>query len=238
MGVVRLRCSMATFFCGRQLALSVGFLCVFFLLAYGQGPSEPTNCTQEAAFMCYDMYRLEFKGARALAGKGIYQKELDDKCRRIKEKLPCHKEIALCPEMSRSNMTLQESGYQAVRDIICDTEALKDSYVAGSCEDEKKLIDCLVEWGFQHHDDDPPRDENVRLCRRLRGSLDCYDETFVASSCPVSLESAKPAFVRTQEALLQLLGCEEPNASARLSSAPQGLLLAMAALAFVRRNVS
>ncbi|XP_037582560.1 uncharacterized protein LOC119466140 [Dermacentor silvarum] len=229
---------MAAFFCGRELALRAGFLSVFCFLAFGQGMSKPGDCTPDAVFKCYDMYRLELKGAQALADEGTYQEELNKKCSLIKDKLPCHKEIASCPEMSRSNFSSHERGYQAVRDIICDTKALKDSYVAGSCEDGQKLIDCLVEWTFRHYDDDPPSDENVRLCRRLRGSLACYEETFIASSCPVPLQSAKPAYARTQEALVKLVGCEEPNGSMQLSSDPQGLLLAMVAIAFVRWTTS
>lgn len=225
---------MAVFSCAREHALRVGILCATFFLGYGQAVSEPRNCTPEAAFLCYDMYRLELKGAQALADEGTYQEALDQKCRRIKDKLPCHKEFALCPETTRSRFTVQERGYQAVRDIICDTQALKDSYVAGRCQDPTKLIDCLVEWTFRNFDDDPPRDENTRLCRRLQGSSACYQETFVASSCPVSLESAKPAFTRTQKALVELVGCGEPNGSTPLSSAPQGLLLAMLALSIVR----
>ncbi|KAH7975866.1 hypothetical protein HPB52_006369 [Rhipicephalus sanguineus] len=164
------------------------------------------------------MYRLELKGAQALADEGTYQEAIDQKCRRIKDKLPCHKEFALCPETTRSKFTVQEM----------------DSYVAGRCQDATKLIDCLVEWTFRNFDDDPPRDENTRLCRRLQGSSACYQETFVASSCPMPLESAKPAFTTTQKALVELVGCGEPNGSTPLSSTPQGLLLAMLALSIVR----
>lgn len=227
---------MAVFFCVRGIGLNVCILCVTFFLAYGQGTPETRNCTREAAFHCYDMYRLEFKGAQALADEGKYQAALEEKCRRIKDKLPCHKELALCPNASK--FSLQERGYRSLSDIICDTQELKDSYVASSCQDSPKLIDCLVEWSFSHYDDDPPKDENARLCRRIRGTQACYQETFVAETCPVPLESAKPVFTRTHEALADLIGCEEPNGSTTLSSASRGLLFAMLALAVVRWTVS
>nr|XP_037271065.1 uncharacterized protein LOC119163213 [Rhipicephalus microplus] len=225
---------MAMFFSARECALRVAILCATLFLAYGQAASEPRNCTPEAAFLCYDAYRLELKGAQALADEGNYQEALDQKCKRIKDKLPCHKELALCPETTRSNFTVQERGYQAVSDIICDAQALKDSYVAGRCQDPTNLIDCLVEWTFRTFEDDPPRDDNTRLCRRLQGSSACYQETFVASSCPVTLELAEPAFTRTQKALVELVGCHEPNRSTPLSSTPQGLLLGMLVLSVVR----
>ncbi|KAL3226511.1 hypothetical protein MRX96_004400 [Rhipicephalus microplus] len=41
-----------------------------FFLAYGQASSEPRNCTPEAAFLCYDAYRLELKGGSGLGRRG------------------------------------------------------------------------------------------------------------------------------------------------------------------------
>lgn len=227
---------MAPLFSVRELTLVVGFLSTAFLAAFGQDVSKPDACTPESAFECYDQYRLDFKGTQALAVGGDYQDAIDRKCSVIKEKLPCHKQLSLCPVTKMADFSRQEQGYQALSDIICnDTQALKDSYNASLCQNVDKLIECLVERNFRLHEDDPPRNENARLCRRLQGSLGCYDETF-NSSCPVPLESAKLAFAKTQEALILLAGCVEPNGSAHL--APQRLLLGIVVLVLARWTTS
>ncbi|KAK8761083.1 hypothetical protein V5799_027648 [Amblyomma americanum] len=230
--------SMALFLNVRELTLLVGYLSTALLLAFGQDVPEPDACTPESAFECYDQYRLDFKGAQALAVEGKYQDAIYGKCSVVKDKLPCHKQISLCPESKAADFRRQEQGYQALSDIICnDTQALNDSYAAGLCQDVDKLIECLVERNFRLHEDDPPRNENMRLCRRLQGSLGCYEETF-NSSCPVPLESAKPAFAKTQEAFILLAGCDEPNGSAHLSATLQGLPVALIALAVARWTAS
>ncbi|KAK8761086.1 hypothetical protein V5799_027651 [Amblyomma americanum] len=63
-------------------------------------------------------------------------------CSEITEKIHCHQRVALCPEELRRNFRSQERGYEALRDLFCDKDAIRDYYTARSCQDPEKFFPC------------------------------------------------------------------------------------------------
>ncbi|KAL1482500.1 hypothetical protein MTO96_033750 [Rhipicephalus appendiculatus] len=92
--------------------------------ALGQGEDR---CKSRSARKCYSQYAeviswQQFK----TSPNGVYdEEELKGACSRVKEKIPCHKDLARCPETMNGDYRKQERGYQAMSKIVCDSKMLK-----------------------------------------------------------------------------------------------------------------
>ncbi|XP_077497275.1 uncharacterized protein LOC144107915 isoform X2 [Amblyomma americanum] len=184
------------------------------------------ECEERSVRLCYDSYHHYLLAPRAEENPVKSDQEIEKQCREIKNKSSCHQRLARCPEEVRTNFSRQERGYEAIRDLFCDQKTARDYYTSLSCRDGAKLIPC-----HEKHKEDFASEYATNIgCGLAKAALACYESSF-SSNCPLSLQSAKSAHSRSENALLQLYGCD---GSAGSHLAPGQLLLTAAALVLLR----
>ncbi|XP_049513641.1 uncharacterized protein LOC119466137 isoform X2 [Dermacentor silvarum] len=185
------------------------------------------QCEPSSVKECY----LRYKGALwwgefRLNQEGEYDEEEYKKgCSRITEKQVCHEDLAGCPEAINGDYRIQERGYEAMRNIVCDN-TLREFHKAFQCRDEEKLEACartmLPASDPQDAGTPSPVEEH---CRLHPIEVACFDQAF-NSTCPMPMKTAKAAFMRVVDALALLGGCAS---SAHAVVASKGFLVLLIA---------
>lgn len=186
------------------------------------------ECEPEEVIRCYGDYRdiLWRSIEQPDGGENAKKEDIGKRCSELKAKVECHRSIAGCPEELRRNFSRQESGYEALRDLLCDENAARDYYTALSCQDIDRLEPCRE----KHMKGVTPQNTKDPTCKLSQMSTECYETAF-KSDCRLSLKSAKAALSRGKDAVVLLSDC---NGSARSFWAPGQLLVAAAALVLLR----
>nr|XP_037273602.1 uncharacterized protein LOC119165568 isoform X2 [Rhipicephalus microplus] len=70
------------------------------------------------------------------------EEQLKRSCSAIEEKLPCHRYLVNCSEAVTGDHSIEERGYEALRNIMCDVKKLKETYIAAKCVNEEKIMEC------------------------------------------------------------------------------------------------
>ncbi|XP_075524593.1 uncharacterized protein LOC142556985 [Dermacentor variabilis] len=154
-------------------------------------------------------------------------------CSRINEKFLCHKDLADCPEAMNGDYRIQERGYEAMRNIICDN-ALREFHKAFQCRDEEKLEACArtMRPASDPQDAGTPPPE-VAYCSLHHIEVACFEQTF-NSSCPLPMKTARVAMMRVVDALALLGGCISSAHAVVASSGSLALLVASVILSWPR----
>lgn len=179
-----------------------------FLVAASE--QDLDNCTPKSVDECYHHYSYLIRDPYILASSdGQYNEDLYKRtCSDIKAKHPCHLELQNCSEEVKSSLRQREKGYEAARAIVCEETLFKDFGMAYLCIELEKLHRCLE----QHRpavDPEQPLPPVVNpFCELYEGEIKCYEQAF-NSSCKIPLERAKPAFIRTYNAMAWLTNCKE-----------------------------
>ncbi|XP_075524596.1 uncharacterized protein LOC142556986 isoform X2 [Dermacentor variabilis] len=186
----------------------------------GAGP-QSQDCYPHLVSGCYRYYLSRLWGD--------FDGNFERACRNVTAKYPCHQRLASCPESVRSNFSRQESGYEALRDLICDRKAFQEYRTASECRDIEKSRICEEQNGV--NPEGLKKDPANFGCRLMSVTLMCFDESFTPD-CPMSQKAAKAAFGKGQDILLALEGCSSSAGSRFIS---QLLLLAVATVTLARR---
>ncbi|KAH7977072.1 hypothetical protein HPB52_024093 [Rhipicephalus sanguineus] len=146
----------------------------------------------------------------------------EDYCRRFKAKIPCHEYLADCPEVVNGDYRIQERGYEAMSNIVCDSKILKDFHVGYHWLDQKKMDECAKAMS-PAADPRNPRVivDNEDYCRLRNIEIACFEQA-LNSSCPLPLKTAKTALTRVLDAISQLAGCPS---SAHAAMASKGFIV-------------
>lgn len=151
-------------------------------------------------------------------------------CRGFSERSSCQDEIAACPPIPASNFPMQEKGYQALRNFVCNIEAFQDLQRALRCIDHGKFAQCTA--GPPPEPEEPPYDADGHYCRFAINGWTCREDA-VLPDCIISSYKAKTAFSTAREAETLLLGCGvKKSAASPLKSL--GLLLGIVTLPVLR----
>ncbi|KAH7977073.1 hypothetical protein HPB52_024094 [Rhipicephalus sanguineus] len=139
------------------------------------------------------LWREEFKPSP----EGEYdEEELKRGCSIIKAKSPCHQRLANCSEAVTGDLRIQERGYEAMRNIICDVNSLKESHNAIKCLNLEKMEECARTLMPTSNPQDAGKPPLPTLrCNENPAEIACFDKAF-NSSCPLSMETAKAAVTR------------------------------------------
>ncbi|XP_077495532.1 uncharacterized protein LOC144106562 [Amblyomma americanum] len=211
-----------------EVILLVGFLPSVIGGALSQ-EALPPECAPEQVRHCYRDYssHLWRRSVGNDTEGSIPNEVLVRWCSEITEKIHCHQRVALCPEEVRRNFRSQERGYEALRDLFCDKDAIRDYYTARSCQDPEKFFPCHnVYMG-----DVTPENSTFFYCKLSQAATECYETAF-SPRCGMTLSMAEAAYFRGEDALKLLGDC---NRSTRLYAASDQLLLAaVATLALLR----
>ncbi|XP_049276068.1 uncharacterized protein LOC119372081 [Rhipicephalus sanguineus] len=209
-----------------------GILIVSLSTATGQSVDR---CDPNSVKVCYAMYmtvlwREEFKPSP----EGEYdEEELKRGCSIIKAKSPCHQRLANCSEAVTGDLRIQERGYEAMRNIICDVNSLKASPPGAAPA------------SFPSGGQSRPRMARLgragltalgRCERDLSenpAEIACFDKAF-NSSCPLSMETAKAAVTRVVNAAALLKGCESSSNAVVVSGGFLVLLVVPVILSWLR----
>ncbi|KAL1478038.1 hypothetical protein MTO96_035285 [Rhipicephalus appendiculatus] len=166
----------------------------------GQGVNR---CEPDSVKKCYLQYKHaiwleQFDPSR----DGVYdEEELKRACSRIKEKSTCHEYLADCPDMANGDYRIQERGYEAMTNIVCNSKMLKDFHTAYQCYDKTNLEG------------------------KINIEITCLKQSF-NSSCPLPMKTAQTALDRVADAITQLAGC---HSSAHAFMASKGVLILLVA---------
>ncbi|XP_049275554.1 uncharacterized protein LOC119372080 isoform X2 [Rhipicephalus sanguineus] len=181
---------------------------------------EIDGCDPSSAKKCYLKYRFAiWWGTR----DGVYdEEEFKRGCSRIKAKIPCHEYLADCPEPVNGDYQIQERGYEAMSNIVCDSKILKDFHVGYHWLDQKKMDECAKAMS-PAADPRNPRVivDNEDYCRLRNIEIACFEQA-LNSSCPLPLKTAKTALTRVLDAISQLAGCPS---SAHAAMASKGFIV-------------
>ncbi|XP_050032104.1 uncharacterized protein [Dermacentor andersoni] len=189
-------------------------------LVSSQQRPKSQDCYPDLVSGCYRYYHSRLWGD--------FDGNYDRACRNVTAKYPCHQRLASCPEPVRSNFSRQESGYEALRDLICDRKAFQEYRTASECRDVEKSRICEEQNGA--NPEGLKKDPANFGCRLMRTTLMCFDEAFTPD-CQMSQKAAKAAFGKGQDILLALEGCSSSAGSRFIS---QLLLLGVATLTLAR----
>lgn len=201
----------------------VTVVCVFIASLSTASEQGTDRCEPSSVRKCYLSYREAiFWNEFRPSPEGVYdEEEFKNGCSLIKAKLPCHYYRANCTDVVNGNYSIQERGYEAMRDIICDGKALKDFHTAFQCRNETMVDECAK----TREPASDPRNPDVLVgeagrCRLHTVELACFEQAF-NSSCPLPLKTAKTAFTRVVDAIALLDGCP---LSANAAAASRGFL--------------
>ncbi|XP_049267489.1 uncharacterized protein LOC119377088 [Rhipicephalus sanguineus] len=128
------------------------------------------------------------------------------RCNLIKEKLPCHQRLANCFEAATGDHRTHESGYEEMRNIICDVNALEATHNGLQCLDMEKVEECVraLMPASNPQDAGKPPVPTLR-CNKNPSEIASFDEAF-NSSCILSKKTAKAAVTRAVKAATLLKG--------------------------------
>lgn len=215
-------------FARKETAAVVTVACLFIVSLSTATGQDVDGCDQSSVTVCYIHYmgflsREEFKPNP----EGEYDEEgLKRGCSIIKEKLPCHQHLANCSEAVTGDHRIQERGYEAMRNIVCDVNALKESRDAIKCLNMEKMDECARELMPTSNPQDAGKPPVPTLrCNKNPAEIACFDKAF-NSSCPLSMKTAKAAVTRVVNAAALLKGCES-SANAVVASTGFFVLLAV-----------
>lgn len=217
----------------------VTVVCMFidgsFSMASGQGIDR---CDHTSVKECYISYKEaiwwnEFKPSP----EGVYdEEEFKRGCSRFKDKLQCDDDQANCTDVINGAYSIQERGYEAMRDIICDSKTVKDFHIAFKCRDDTKLIECV-----QNLKPAPgPQNRGVPTtgldyCRLLPIEIACFEQMF-NSSCPLEMKTAKAVITRVIDVIALLAGCPSSTHAVATSRGLYILLYASVILSWHRAS--
>ncbi|XP_037582557.1 uncharacterized protein LOC119466138 [Dermacentor silvarum] len=168
--------------------------------------------------LSWDEFRLNQEG-------NYDEDEYKRGCSRITEKLPCHADLTKCPEAIKGDYRIQERGYEAMRNIVCDN-TLREFHKAFQCRDQEKLEACGRTMGTASDPQDAGTPSPVEeYCRLQRIAEACFEQAF-NSSCLLATKTAKATITRVIGALALLGDCAS---SAHAVVASRGFLVLLVA---------
>ncbi|KAL1478029.1 hypothetical protein MTO96_035277 [Rhipicephalus appendiculatus] len=197
-------------FARKATAAVVTAACVLIVSLSTASGQDVDRCDPSSVMECYVMYmtvlwREEFKPSP----EGEYNEEdFERGCSQIKDKLPCHQYLANCSETVTGDHRIQERGYEAMRNIICDINTLKESHTAIKCLNVEQMEECARTLMPTSNPQDAGRPPVATLrCNDNPAEIACFDKAF-NSSCTLPMETAKEAVTRVVNAAALLKGCE------------------------------
>ncbi|KAL1478035.1 hypothetical protein MTO96_035282 [Rhipicephalus appendiculatus] len=212
----------------KETAVVVTVACILIACLSAVAAQGEDRCEPDSVKKCYLHYveaiRLQqFK----TSPDGAYdEEELKRVCSLIKGKIQCHIDLAGCPETANGDYRIQERGYEAMTNIVCNRKMLEDFDTAYQCQDDKKMDEC-AKGMFPASDRENPRviADYEDYCRVRSIEMACYAQTF-NSSCPLPMKTAQTALNRVADAIAQLAGCPS---SAHAVMASKGFLILLVA---------
>lgn len=171
----------------------------------------------------YAIWLEEFNTSRG----GVYdEEEFKRACSRVKGKIQCHIDLAHCPETVNGDYRIQERGYEAITNIVCNSKMLKDFHKAYQCQNRDKRDECVKAMSPEADPKNPPvAADNEAICRARSIEIACFEKTF-NSSCPLPMKTAQTAMNSAVDAIAQLAGCPS---SAHAVMASNGFLILLVA---------
>nr|XP_037273601.1 uncharacterized protein LOC119165568 isoform X1 [Rhipicephalus microplus] len=162
------------------------------------------------------------------------EEQLKRSCSAIEEKLPCHRYLVNCSEAVTGDHSIEERGYEALRNIMCDVKKLKETYIAAKCVNEEKIMECTRQLmpTSNPQDAEEPSDLTSR-CNINPAEVDCFDQAF-NSSCTLSMTTAKAVMTRVGHAAVLLRGCESSANAVVVSRSFLVLLVVPIVLSWLR----
>uniref|UniRef100_A0A6M2DBP8 Putative secreted protein n=1 Tax=Rhipicephalus microplus TaxID=6941 RepID=A0A6M2DBP8_RHIMP len=88
------------------------------------GRCDPSSVTQ-----CYMMYMTMLWAEDYRPSHEYDEEQLKRGCSASEEKLPCHRYLVNCSEAVTGDHSIEERGYEALCDIMCDFKTLKGGYI-------------------------------------------------------------------------------------------------------------
>ncbi|KAL3226504.1 hypothetical protein MRX96_004395 [Rhipicephalus microplus] len=176
-------------FARKATAAVVTVACILIVSLSTVSGQDVDICDPSAVTGCYVLYmtvlwREEFQPSP----EGEYDEDQVKRgCSHIEEKFPCHRYLANCSEAVTGDLRIQERGYEALRNIMCDVNALKESHTAIRTPGKPPVP--------------TPR------CIKNPAETACFDQA-LNSSCTLSMTTAKAAMARVLNAAAMLKGCE------------------------------
>lgn len=205
----------------KETAAVVTAACILIASLTAASGQAIDRCDPSSAKECYLKYRHAIWWEQfAPRRDGVYDDEqLKRGCSRIKRKIPCHENLVDCPEAVNGDYRIQERGYEAMSNIVCDSKILKDFHAGYQCRDEKKLDECAKAMSPAADPRNPRMiADNEGYCRLRNVEIACFEQAF-NSSCRLPLKTAKTAITRVVDAISQLAGCPSSAHAAVASKA-------------------
>ncbi|KAL1476479.1 hypothetical protein MTO96_036466 [Rhipicephalus appendiculatus] len=197
-------------FARKETAVVFTAACILIVALSTASGQAIDRCGPSSVMECFAMY-MDVLGREELkpSPEGEYdQAELKKACSLMKEKLPCHQYLANCSEGANGGHSIQERGYEALRDIICDVNTLKESNNAIKCITVEKMEECVKALMPTSNPEDAGKPAvAAQRCNKNPVEIACFDKAF-NSSCPLSMKAAKTAVTRVVNTARQLRGCE------------------------------
>ncbi|XP_037271066.2 uncharacterized protein LOC119163216 [Rhipicephalus microplus] len=220
----------------KDMMVVVTLACILFTSLSSVTGQDVNRCGPDLAKECYLKYKSavwseQFKPSQ----DGVYdEEEFRILCSRIKEKIPCHQYLADCPEAMNGTYRIQERGYEAMTNIVCNSKMLIDFYTAYHCQDWHKVDQCAKAMSPTSDPENPRSlDGNEDYCRMRDIEIACYEKTF-NSSCPLPLKTAQTAVNSVVDAIAQLAGCPSSAHAVMVSNGFTVLLVAAVILSWLR----
>lgn len=224
--------SMACSMFVRVLMVGCAFLRTGVVEVSGQDEALDERCTHLALSACYNQYTHVFWNNKLRPDHDghLNLTAFYEVCRDFSKPSSCQADIVACPQIPASNFPLQEKGYQALRDFVCNIEAFQDLQRALQCIDIEKSTQCTA--GPPPEQEEPPYDPDGPYCRFAIKGWTC-SENAILPDCTISADKAKTAFSTAREAERLLRGCGvQKSAASPLKSL--GLLLGVVTLPVLR----
>ncbi|XP_077497013.1 uncharacterized protein LOC144107735 [Amblyomma americanum] len=174
------------------------------LLVVGQGPPDTGVCNAGNVFICYQEYSSVLFRPQLIPGPdGAYNETAySEACSAFTPVSPCQNGIGNCPKEFKDQFVRSEEGYQAIRDIACNSESLQALVRISVCLPKDRMDKCV------DSPSKPAPGTNPReyFCKFSQGSLRCVDD--VSKECKHPYEQEKAIFKRYFSAVSNVFLCD------------------------------
>ncbi|KAL1478031.1 hypothetical protein MTO96_035278 [Rhipicephalus appendiculatus] len=169
-------------FVRKEMAAVVTVVCTVIASLSAASGQSVDQCDPSSVMGCYVMYMTVLWPEESFktSSQGEHDEEaLKKSCSRMKEKLPCHQYLANCSEEVTGRYGIQERGYEAMRNIICDINKLKEYHKAVKCIDVEKMEECVKTSMPTSNPQDAGKPAATALrCHKNPVDIGCFDKAF------------------------------------------------------------